>query len=82
MTRLATAFAFALAALAAPLVAHAGDDAFTQADANGDGAVTMEEVAAVMPATTEEQFIQADADADGALSQEEFTAAMEAGVLS
>lgn len=53
-------------------------EGFKQADANADGALSMEEVATVFPGTTEDQFKAADANGDGALSEEEFAAAVPA----
>ena len=53
-------------------------EAFKQADANADGALSMEEITAVFPDTTEDQFKAADADGDGALSEAEFAAAVPA----
>lgn len=56
--------------LAAPAFAQAPD--FATADADQDGAVTFEELQAVMPDVTQESFDAADADGSGDLSEEEF----------
>lgn len=60
------ASAFATVALAA--------GAFTEVDANADGMVTLEELAAAHPDVTEDQFRAADDNGDGVLSQEEYAA--------
>lgn len=52
------------------------------ADANGDGAISMEEIKQVHPDVTEDVFAAIDADADGSVSEEEYQAAVEAGVLA
>ncbi|MEX5726726.1 Ca2+-binding EF-hand superfamily protein [Rhodovulum iodosum] len=70
-TILATAFALGTGA------AFAADSL----DADGDGAVSFEEMLAVYPATTEEDFSKLDADADGTLSADEVAAAEEAGMI-
>ncbi|MGI9415683.1 MAG: hypothetical protein ACR2PM_18550 [Hyphomicrobiales bacterium] len=46
---------------------------FDKVDANTDGSLTFEEVAAAMPNMTEDQFKAADADGDGVLSKPEWT---------
>ncbi len=66
--------AAAIAGLFASTAAFAAEADFASADANSDGAVTMEEVLAVMPGMTAEQFNAADADGSGTLSEEEFKA--------
>jgi len=50
------------------------DDAFTKADANNDGGVTLEEAMAVYPTLPQDLFTKADANADGKLDNAEFTA--------
>lgn len=64
----------AIAGLFASTAALAAEGDFAAADANSDGAVSMEELLTVMPSVTEEQFKAADADGDGALSEAEFQA--------
>lgn len=74
MTKHATITAAFLAALTLP--------AFAQSmDADGDGAVTLEEAQAAYPDITADSFAAMDSDADGALSQDEVTAATDAGLL-
>lgn len=62
--------AIAVAGFVAPAFAQAPD--FATADADQSGAVTLEELQAVMPDATQESFTAADADASGDLSEEEF----------
>jgi Ca2+-binding EF-hand superfamily protein len=69
-----TALGFALVASTSAFA----NESFKQADANADGALSMEEVLAVYPGTTEDQFKAADADGDGALNEVEFAAAVPA----
>ena len=52
------------------------------ADANGDGALSMEEIKEVHPDVTEDIFAAIDADASGSVSEEEYQAAVDAGVLT
>ena len=66
------ALVFAAALMTAPAMAAEGD--FARADQNTDGALTYDEVIAVMPAMTADQFKAADADGNGTLSQTEFEA--------
>ncbi len=66
--------------LAAFLFATAGF-AMSDADANGDKMLTLDEMKASYPEISEDQFMQADADSDGALSAQELTDATQAGVL-
>ncbi|WP_173931343.1 EF-hand domain-containing protein [Chelativorans sp. Marseille-P2723] len=58
------------AGLAAPAFAQAPD--FATVDADMSGGVTLEELQAVMPDTSEELFNAADTDGSGDLSEEEF----------
>ncbi|WP_334128026.1 hypothetical protein [Sneathiella sp.] len=60
---------------AAPAMA-AGPD-FTAVDTDGDGSVTYEELAVVMPDVTKEQFNSVDSDEDGVLSKDEYEDAVE-----
>ena len=53
--------------------------AFTEIDANGDGAVTREEIAAHIAGRGAARFEQADTDGDGALSRDEMVAAARSG---
>ena len=55
--------------------------AMSDADANGDKLLTMDEVKAAYPEVSEDQFMQADADSDGVLSEQELSDATQAGVL-
>ena len=48
--------------------------AFTQADANSDGVVSIEEARVALPDMDEATIVAADANNDGALSEEEYTA--------
>lgn len=47
---------------------------FATADANGDGALTLEEVKAALPNVEEANIVAADANNDGSLSTDEYTA--------
>lgn len=53
----------------------------TNADTNGDGVLTIEEVQAVMPEVDADKFSAMDANGDGALDADEITVAQEAGLL-
>lgn len=55
--------------------------AMSDADANGDKLLTMDEVKAAYPEISEDQFMQAYADSDGVLSEQELSDATQAGVL-
>ncbi len=52
-----------------------------EADANGDGLLTIDEVQAVMPEVTAESFTAMDLNADGTLDAAEVEAAREAGQM-
>jgi len=65
-----------LAILAAGTVSAA-----TEADANGDGLLTIDEVQAVMPEITADAFNAMDLNADGALDEAEIQAAQDAGLM-
>lgn len=68
-----TTFAFMLL----PLAAYAA----TNADANGDGVLSIDEVQAVMPDVTAEAFSAMDLNSDGALDEAEVQAAQDAGLM-
>ncbi|WP_238366618.1 EF-hand domain-containing protein [Mesobacterium pallidum] len=71
--------ALATLALATPLLALEGPAA--EADVNGDGLLSWEEVTAAWPEISSDMFGTLDADADGQLNEDEVTAAMEAGTI-
>lgn len=54
---------------------------FSDADVDGDGALSQEEFASAYPAINAAVFVAADGDGDGALSEAEHAAAMDAGLL-
>ncbi|MCW5724947.1 MAG: EF-hand domain-containing protein [Maricaulaceae bacterium] len=62
-----------VAALFGAAAAHATP--FEEADANGDGVVTFEELRMVNPDVTAEEFNAADLSGDGMLSRDEYDAA-------
>lgn len=55
--------------------------AMSDADANGDKMLDMDEAKAAYPEISEDQFTLADADGDGVLSEQELADAAQAGVL-
>ena len=55
--------------------------AMSDADANDDKMLSMEEMQAAYPEINEDQFTLADANGDGALTEQELKDAVEAGVL-
>lgn len=55
--------------------------AATDADANGDGVLTIDEVQAAMPAISAETFNAMDLNADGTLDAAEVEAAKQAGLM-
>lgn len=67
-------FALAFAVVSAFSVAQANAEV-TVADADGNGAFSMEELLVAFPALTEDAFKAADINADGALTADELTAA-------
>ena len=67
------AIVFATAFLSTAAFAAEGD--FVKADVDTDGALTYQEVLALMPDMTADQFKAADGDGNGTLSQAEFEAA-------
>ena len=68
-------------ACAALLVAAPAFAQMAEIDADGDGAITYEEMAAVAPGTTQEAFAALDTDVDGAVDEAELAAAVEAGLV-
>ncbi|QJF50942.1 hypothetical protein [Roseobacter ponti] len=73
-TRMTSAFILSLC-----IAGAAG--AATEADANGDGVLTIDEVQAVMPEVTADDFNTMDLNADGALDSAEIEAAQQAGLM-
>ena len=67
----------AILAVVLPAMAFAAD----QADSNGDGILTIDEVQAAYPEITAETFTAMDVNADGALDADEVVAAQEAGLM-
>ena len=62
----------------------AAGSAFAQAmdaDTDGDGMVTYDELIAAYPDVTEDDFASMDSDGSGSLDEAEMTAAIEAGSL-
>lgn len=55
--------------------AFAATPAFEEVDANGNGTISFEELAVVMPDTSPSQFASADMDGSGELSADEYTKA-------
>ncbi|MFK7752454.1 MAG: hypothetical protein AB8B51_07880 [Sedimentitalea sp.] len=55
--------------------------AATEADANGDGMLTLDEVQAVFPEISTDTFTAMDVNADGALDGDEVAAAQDAGMM-
>lgn len=78
MNKFALTTAFAALA-ASPLAAM---DTITEADTDGNGTYSLEELQAVFPDLTEETFATIDADADGEADLTEVKAAEEAGLLA
>lgn len=70
MKKLIAAISFAFIST----VAWAEAPAFSQADANADGIVSMEEAKVALPDVEEAKIVAADANNDGGLSEEEYTA--------
>ena len=66
----------ALALSASPALAQ---DAFTSADTDGSGTLSLAEIQAVMPDMTAETMAEFDTDGDGELSADEFAASPLAG---
>jgi Ca2+-binding EF-hand superfamily protein len=55
--------------------AFAAAPAFEEVDANGNGTISFEELAVVMPDTSQTQFAAADLDGSGELSADEYNKA-------
>lgn len=64
----------ALSIIGFSTLAYAESPAFTTADANADGVVSMEEAKAALPEMEEAKIVAADANNDGALSEDEYSA--------
>ncbi|MEH6829490.1 hypothetical protein [Sulfitobacter sp.] len=79
MTRTKTFAAIAATALCMP--AFAMGQSAVQADADGDGVLSLAEVQAVYPDVTEDMFTTADLNGDGMLEDAEVKAAQEAGLM-
>ena len=69
-----------LAAGIANAMAHAA--VMEQLDADADGMVTMEEIAAVLPDFSEDDFAAADTNGDGSLDLEEVGVAVTNGSIA
>ncbi len=76
MQKLAFTLAFGLAA-----TGMAFAQSMTELDADGSGALSLEELQVAYPSATEDTFVTIDANADGAVDEAELTAAVEAGTL-
>jgi len=61
--------------------ALAQQDEFNAADANGDGALSMEEITAVAKTTTAENYAAVDLNGDGTLQYDEFEIGVEEGFI-
>lgn len=61
------------ALFATAVMAQSAPD-FATVDANGDGALTLEEVKAALPNVEDATIVAADANSDGSLSAEEYAA--------
>ena len=70
---------FLALALATPLLALEGPA--SEADSNGDGVLSWEEVTAAWPEISSDSFAALDADGDGMLNEAEVAAAVEAGTI-
>lgn len=64
----------ALTIAAFSTAAFAAGPSFAEADANADGAITMDEAKVALPEVSEDQIVAADANNDGSLSEEEYAA--------
>ena len=79
MTRLTMTAALVAATLAVPSFVFASES--VEADSNGDGMLSVNEVQTVYPKVTAQQFSIMDINADGALDDAEVEGATEAGLL-
>ncbi len=68
-------------AVAVSAIALAADEKFAAVDQNGDGLLSLAEVAIAMPDATSEAFDTADADKSGTLTEAEYLAAVDQGIL-
>lgn len=71
----------AIAATALCVPAFAMGQSAVDADADGDGMLSLAEVQAVFPDMTEDQFTTVDLNGDGMLEDAEVKAAQEAGLM-
>ncbi|MGB3314460.1 MAG: EF-hand domain-containing protein [Albidovulum sp.] len=76
MKKLAFTLAFGLAS-----TGMAFAQGVTDMDADGSGALSLEELQVAYPSATEDTFVTIDTNADGAVDEAELTAAVEAGTL-
>lgn len=67
--------------LAASAFALLATQVLAQADTDGNGTLSMDELRAAYPSVTEEQFAQIDANGDGAIDADELDAARADGLL-
>ncbi len=70
--------------IASGVIASAGAAyaaSFADLDADGDGVITQEELAAAYPEVGEDAMAAVDANGDGQISEDEHTAAVEDGLL-
>ncbi|MEO0386058.1 MAG: EF-hand domain-containing protein [Pseudomonadota bacterium] len=70
-----------LAGTALLLSASAAFAAFSDVDADGDGAITAVEFTTAFPDLESGSFVAADANADGVITEDEHVAAVDAGIL-
>ncbi|MDI3335836.1 EF-hand domain-containing protein [Defluviimonas aestuarii] len=77
MKKLAFTLAFGLATTGMVFA-----QSMTELDADGSGALSLEELQVIYPSATEDTFVTIDANADGAVDEAELTAAVEAGTLT
>lgn len=70
--------------IASGVIASAGAAyaaSFVDLDADGDGVITQEELAAAYPEMGEDAMAAVDANGDGQISEDEHAAAVDAGLL-
>jgi hypothetical protein len=75
------AIALGIPALFLTSGALAQEDQFKAFDTNGDGRLSVEEVKAAMPKTTDKDIAAIDLNGDGSLTYDEFEIGMEEGFL-